>query len=629
MGESKLGGGGSLSLAAFAILVGALAAVASDYAYGARGGNLEHLPMIFRAMDSGYLVNDFFVNHAEGFGPRFYFVHSLALASNIVPLEAIFAVLTLLSYAGAAVVTAFAARDLTGSAVGAMTAATFAATLDPFYLGNRAALAINVLTPAYLAMPFCLLALWLGIRGSAALAAAAAIPAIAIHPAIGLEAGALALAAAAGRRAFAFLKRPARPTAPTLASLIWASAIIAGAAVSLWAAPAILTGTLSTMETSEFARIYAYSRRPHHLIPSAWPLEHWLMAGAFAVGLAIALTAFARESLSSASGAAERAERGARLAGIGAILLAIALGFFAGWFFVEVVTVKWAVLGQFFRLVAFIAWLGWIFVGWWIAHALARREWHWGALGAVCAAVPICMLAHLALSRASALYSRNAKSPSGDVGLALFAVAAALAGVAYSFADPPSYYDLFPLLAGLATALAIAAFPRFIRPALASLAAVLALSVGTIAADRLWDIPDALAGAVRQPVLTLNELRTRHERTTDGAISLEMAARIFTEPDAVFLTPNFNTWRLLTGRASAIDWKGLPFSDEGTAEWDRRWTDVYERAGYPDGVKNEADLMELREKYRFDYAIVNGDMDHSLPVTASDERWQMVRMPPP
>ena len=628
MRESKLGG--SLSQAAFAVLVGALAAVASGYTYGARGGNLEQLPMIFRAMDSGYLVNDFFVNHAEGFGPRFYYVHSLALASSVVPLDALHAVLTLLSYVGVAVVTAFAARDLTGSTVGAMIAATLAATLDPFYLGKKAALTDSLLKPAYLAMPSCLLALWLGIRGNAARAAAASIPAIALQPSIGLEAGAVALAAAAGRRAFALLKRPARPTTPTVASLIWASAIISGAAAALWIAPAMIAGTLPSMEISEFARIYAYSRNPHHLIPSAWPMSDWLTAAAFAGGLAIALTAFPRENPSRASAAAERAERDARTAGIHAILLTIALGFFAGWFFVEVVPSRWAIVGQFFQMSRFIAWLGWIFVGWRVARALARREWHWGALGAVCAAVPTCMLAHLALSRASELYSRRAKSPSKDVGLTLFALAAGLAAVAYSFADPPpSYYDLFPFLAGLATALAVAAFPRFVRAALTALAAVIALSVGTIAADRLWDIPDALAGAIRQPVLTLNELRTRHERTTDGEISLEMAARIFTEPDAVFLTPNFNTWRLLTGRASVIDLKGWTTSDAGMAEWDRRWTDVYERAGYPDGVKNEADLLALREKYRFDYAIVNGDMDHSLPVIASDERWQMVRMPPP
>ena len=626
---SKLDGG-SLSLAAFAILVGSLAAVASGYAYGARGGNLEQLPMIFRALDSGYLANDFFVNHSDGFGPRFYYVHSIVWASKIVPLEAIHAVLTLLSYAGAAAVTAFAARDIAGSTVGAMIAATMAATLNPFYLGSDAALTVNVLTPEYLAMPFCLLALWMGIRGNAALAAAVSIPSIAIHPSIGLEAGAIALAAAAARRAVSFLKRPARPTAPSVANLILASAILAGAAVLLWLAPAILTGTLSTMETSEFARIYAYSRRPHHLIPSAWALSDYLMAAAFAGGLAIALTAFLRESLSGRRGArsAEREERRARAAGIGAILLAAALGFFAGWFFVEVVPAKWAILGQFFRLVSFVAWLGWIFVGWWIARALARREWHWGALGAASAVVPSSMLAHMSFSYASSLYARGAKKPSGDVGLTLFALAAGLAAVAYSFADTPSYQDLFPFAAGLAVAFAIAIFPRRVRAALTALAIVLALSVGTIAADRIWDIPDALAGAVRQPILTLNEYRTQHERTTDGAISLEMAARIYTDPDAVFLTPNFNTWRLLTDRASVIDWKGWPFSDEGTAEWDRRWTDVYERADYPNGVKNEADLMALREKYRFDYAILNLDVEHALPVIASDDRWQMVRMPP-
>ena len=155
-----------------------------------------------------------------------------------------------------------------------------AATLDPFYLGGKAALTASALTPAYLAMPTCLTALRMGIRGNAALAAAVSVPATALQPAIGLEAGAPARAAAS-RRAFAFRKRAARAAAPSTPNLILALAIIAGAAVSLWIAPALLAGTLPAMEISEFARVYAYSRNPHHLIPGSWHLADYLMAAAW------------------------------------------------------------------------------------------------------------------------------------------------------------------------------------------------------------------------------------------------------------------------------------------------------------------------------------------------------------
>ena len=615
---------GSFALAAFAVLVGSLAAVASGYSYVAGSLN-ELLPLIFRAIDSDYLINDFYVNSTAEFGIRFYYVRLIALAAAVAPVEAIYPALVLLSYAGVSLVTVFAVRDVTGSSVGAMIAASASAAIIPFHLGNDAALTFPVPNPARVAMPFCLLALWFGIRGKPTRAALISVPAIAIHAVLGVEAGAIALTAALARRLIAPSGRSARLRALAAPDLIRASAVLAGAAAALWIIPASLSGALAAMETSDFTRIYVYGRHPHHLVPSSWPPSQHLTAAAFAFAAAIALARFLRESPSQASGAADGDERRARAAAVCAIAAALALGFFAGWFFVEVVPVKWAGIAQFFRLIKFATWLGWMFAGWAIADALARREWNWSALGVACLAVPGGMLAHQSLSYAAATYSRLAAAPRRTAGCMLFALAAGLSLWAYSVAPPLIPRGLLPFAAGAATAFAIAVFPRLIRPALGALAAALALTLATIAADRFGDVPDAIAGAVRQPVLTLEEWRMKRERESSG-MSLAMMARTRTEPDALFLIPDWRDWRLLTERAVVVDWKGFPFSDDEMLEWDNRWSEIFQRSGYPYGI-DEAGLLGLWEKYRFDYAVLPADMDVSFPEVGSDDWHKIVRMP--
>ena len=98
----------------------------------------EQLPAVFRIMDPSYLANDFFVNAAAEFGPRFYYSHTLALLANFVPLPAVVAVLWLSAFVGVAVVTAFMARELSGSVLGGMVAVVLITLPEPFDLGSSA-----------------------------------------------------------------------------------------------------------------------------------------------------------------------------------------------------------------------------------------------------------------------------------------------------------------------------------------------------------------------------------------------------------------------------------------------------------------------------------------------------------
>ena len=190
------------TLTLFSVLFGLIAAVLSNYRYGL-WDHAEQLPVIFRIMDPGYLANDFFVNAASEFGPRFYYSHTLAFVAGYVPLPTVVGVAWLSAFIAVVVITALAARDLSGSMLGGMIAAVLVTLPEPFYLGNRASVLYDpLLVPRTLAMPFALFALWRGIRGQPISAAIASTPAILFQPVMGLEIAGLALVAAGGRCLF-------------------------------------------------------------------------------------------------------------------------------------------------------------------------------------------------------------------------------------------------------------------------------------------------------------------------------------------------------------------------------------------------------------------------------------------
>ena len=164
-----------LFLVAFAVLFGLLAALVKGYGYG-MGDQQVHIPEILRILDSGYLANDFVVNAASGFGPRFYYSNALALVARHVPLEVIFSILFLAQPMVAACITALAARDITGSTIAAMLSVVLVMSLNPFYFGDVASVFWVTVIPAFLALPFTLLASWMGIRGRPLHAAAKIAP---------------------------------------------------------------------------------------------------------------------------------------------------------------------------------------------------------------------------------------------------------------------------------------------------------------------------------------------------------------------------------------------------------------------------------------------------------------------
>ena len=77
------------------------------------------------------------MNSASGFGPVFFYSHVLAFLAGYVPLHVAMAVLWLFAFIAVILVTAFTAKDVTGSVLGGMIAAILITLSAPFAWAPR------------------------------------------------------------------------------------------------------------------------------------------------------------------------------------------------------------------------------------------------------------------------------------------------------------------------------------------------------------------------------------------------------------------------------------------------------------------------------------------------------------
>lgn len=622
-----------LGLAVFAALFGLLSAALGGYLYGGVN-HPEQLALIFREMDAGYLVNDFFVNSASGFGPRFYYTKLMAAAGSVLPLPLLFFALYLLVHIGVAAVTAFAARDLTGSTVAGLLAAVLVSSLTPFHLAYPARVSEPALLPQFLAAPLLLLTLWKGIRGEPVGAAIVSLPAILLHPAVGVGIAALAMTAVAARRLFPDYRTTLGGRIKGLLTPDWGLALaIPGLTVILfWIIPLAYTADALRLTNQEFVHILSYVRIPHHTVPSSWPVSDFFLAGFFLGAAFIALYEF-RNTDKAGQGQRDKA------VAITAIFLAVPAGMLGSWFFVEVIPNRWAATATFFRMAIYVTWLGWIVIAGQLAAQLTRRQWQWTLLGLVSVVATPALFLYQAIRFAAGWRDGGQLLHSRPLFAAAALTVVITAGITLTLmagARPELDTHHLPLnLVGLAVALSVACLPRLLPAALAGLGCFLLLTVTVLAMERYAALPEIplVSRYVRnaQPALTLEDYRQRFKDAPSTQLSA--VARRETDRDAVFLIPwrgNWLNWRLFSERAPVLGWKAHPFRDAGLKEWHQRYLAIYDReqgAGYPHNV-TEAELLALQRKYRFDYAVLPIDSPLHFPVLATAGAWQLVQVSP-
>ena len=492
------------TLAAFSVLIGLLSSALSGYRYGGEDQTV-HLPEIFRAVHSSYLAHDFWLNSASQFGPRFYYTLGIAFAANFIPIPVIIFFLFVSTCCATSIVVAFAARDLSGSTVAAVVITSLSVWISPFWLGHAAGLsnaAGFAFVPSTLAEPFLVFAVWRGIRGEPVSAVLASVPAILVHPTLGLNAAGLALTAALSR-------------------CLWSAGLHCSPDQRIWAlrfgfshselrhesvldrvGHSLGRDFFPTMESDEFVHLLAYVRHPTLLVPSTWPLGAFGETAAFAAAVLVTLAAFWRSGSET-----DQREHLAKAVAITTVLVAIMLCFFLGWFFVKVVPTRWAAAAYFYRLVTVFAWLGWVLVGASIAKQLALKNLRWAVLGLDSVfSAPASLLYQAALFASVNGTARRST---------LFFVTVTVLVVVTGFVFPglSRRTALFVVVVGLVVTAAIAIFPRLDAACLAVMAAVLILIVSVLARHRSgllagWCRTPSFVAAL-QPALDLDDLRER------------------------------------------------------------------------------------------------------------------------
>ncbi len=614
-----------LVLFMFSVLFGLVAASLSGYRYGL-DDQVPQLAQIFRLIDPGYLTSDFYVNATEGFGPSFYYNLFLAFLASYIPLHAVMAVLWLSAFVGVIVVTAFAARHITGTLLGGMFAAILVTVSAPFSLGFAATVLAPVLTPRFLALPFALFAIWRGFRGQAICAAIASLPATLIHPTLGIETAVLALAAAAVTNRCRWVSRCVNPFGG--AWRLAAGILIVGLSSILWIVPTIATGVSFYSTTEDLVHINAYFRFPHQLVPSSWEAGQWALAAGFAVIVVIAFAEFIRGRTSSESRMQERSALGYATTTILLIIVAASL---CGYVFIELIPTRVAIIANTFQLVVVASWLGWILIAGMIADFMRSGRWHWAALCVVSAASAASLFVFAGVAFGASKLS----------GGATFRSRVFFAGVAILIFDAmvltkiwmgqPLLLDGLLVAMGLPVVLMIALHSRLKPVAIAALAGGLVVVTTSLALDHYDVLPKNIPFASSflektQPILTLDQaLREGLDLAEDRELIL--AARDSSHPDSVFLIPwNWRNWRLLANRAVVVDREAFPFQEDAMREWYDRYLTIYEEgAGFPYQV-TESELLELQREYAFHYAVVPSGARMSFPVTATSEHWKLIQV---
>jgi hypothetical protein len=313
------------------------------------GNQTEQIPIILRHMDSSFLSNDFFVEAASGFGPRFYYAKFIALLATGFSLPWIFFVLTLVVNAGVVGVSYAATREVfrTGRLAGCL-AAIFSVCVSGFGFGMAADIRFEDFQPASMAIPWALAALWMGMTDRPLLASLFAVIASIWHPLYGIETGALALLVVTTRILLdadgtRFLIRP-----------ICGAVILLVNACCFWILPGRgFSG--DSLTATGVIEILGRFRSPHHYLASTFPARQYLALVLFILFGIRAFTLFIAKS--------KRRRDIALLAAPAAILAAC----FCAYLFVEIWPFAAWVTAQPFRLLFALKWQGYLVMAWLLA----------------------------------------------------------------------------------------------------------------------------------------------------------------------------------------------------------------------------------------------------------------------
>lgn len=564
------------------------------YSYG-WSDHLEHLPMVFRAMDADYLSQDSFVEATavnETFNPRYYYIQFLAALGHLLPLPFWALLLTFLGNWAIAWAAARMALYFYKNRTVAFIAALFCLALPVPSFGSTDSLQADYLLQDYLSFAVFVHALVDGLQKKYRRMGLLLFISALLHPLMGLVLGGLhlALLIVVDRRIWRNLDYG-------LAILLFGLAALA----QLWP---YAQQTGERLSDSEFLSIYVHFRNPHHFLASHFLRPEriqaaWRAAAVLVLGLAYLF----------------RRSWQAIHVWLFVWLLALAALALGGYYFVEVWPSRlWATV-QGFRFLLLAKWWMLILAAGIVAPLVRRGPRSLLLIPFVFAAAHLAVLPYLLAGTLVYLYLEKFFLPNYKIA-ALLAVA--MLGWCYwesrAMLSQSSQLETWWIWSGLSLSLLALSYKRnWVR----------GLWLFAMAAQLFfW-----LTSPRHEVEGEFTKKWARQYNLTDQQNAFTKLARFITKntpKDAILLTPpGFSPLRLQAERAIVVDFKTYAFTDAAMKVWYERILDVYGpahskgfealRYNFVPNYKgySKKELRELAQKYGAHYII--GYQEQDLP----------------
>ncbi|MEO0073330.1 MAG: DUF6798 domain-containing protein [candidate division WOR-3 bacterium] len=596
----------------YSLLIGTLATFIAGYYYG-RVNHIEQLPQIFRVMDSSYLRNDFAVNATTGYGPRFFYTRLLGFLGKLFPLPGVFLVLTCLQNSAVALITFIAARRLFLSQLWPAVAATIlVVSVRSVRLGEADYLLLPALIPASLVTALSLFSVWLGLLDKPFAAMLAALPAVLLHPLMGILCGGIGIGTALICRVHPPCRNQSSGWAGAMRPLAALGCFVAISA-GLWL---ILPQTKQILSTREFLDVYARFRAPHHILPSTFPLRDWMamlaMLGAASLAGIRTYTVMT-------------ADRSILLRMVFATTIVILL-WLGGYVFVEILPSRLWITAQTFRLTLLVKWFSLILCAGVAAETVKNLGTPLATAGA-------------AISLAGSGFSQPFVLLWGEVSpwlrrLLHEGIAVPLAFLVATILNASigtNFKELHAL--AMTTIVSLLFFGlRSVRLRYLASFGIGLVWIALIITARFYRLP------LLSPLFAPSAPTFAIEQLGSAEAGLTKFCRSLLPEDAVFLTPpDFGIFRLAARRAIVVDFKfGMP-SDETFYLWRERLRDCYgdvNSQGWNAVAEMDSNwhrvtdgrLLALAKKYKASYAVLYRDTRTDLPVLYSNQKYQLVHI---
>jgi len=532
-------------------------------------------------------------------------------------------VLTWITNVAVAAVTCLAARDLLGgSDLAAMIASALVMGTFGVRIGGSGFLFLTMLVPGGLVFPLLLGSVWSALRGKPVTSAFLASLAAIIHPLLGLETGAVALAAVGvstvleARHGRTDLGRLLRGR---FLHLLLAAALLGLTVLVFWAGR-----QSSSLSDAEFIDLIARFRHPHHYLPSSWTVGTYLRLGCclFAFGVS---WKWWRDDAGPDRAVANR---------VLIVVVAIVLLWVACFFFVEVFPSRLWTTAQTFRMAFILNWLVFLLMARTVAVLLQGSIGSGGLSGAWIIllgsgeAQPLtAFLGHL-VELLRRRFSSALPRAVQNAGLGLGILVAAL--LAMRFGDSRQSIAVIAFVAILLWFALMG--PRWYRPFVPLFLVVALLCAVGLGRSRQVRLLGRLYDWFG-PEITLSDV-------SGPETEVVRYVREHTPEDAVFLTPpNFGRFRLTARRAIVVDFKAFLFQDKGMAQWRARLEDCYgqvSKSGFD--VVGEMDdsyrrittesILLVAGKYQVSYAVLYSGTPCDFPVLFRNSVYKVVRITP-